>query len=95
MTTRSWVQAPRPLPQGVARAWVALEGGSAVAGVFEVIVGGAFMLSYHVLGELKPRIQQYNTFEQAQEAANKALVACKVIPRAFTPGLGGGIQGHA
>lgn len=90
---RKWVEAPKPLPNGVARAWMALEGGSAVAGVFEVIIGGQFMLSYHVLGEQRPRVQKYNSFEDAKAAAVKALEGCKVIPRAFTGSLV--ISGHA
>lgn len=88
---RTWIEVPRPLPQGVARGWMALEGGSAVAGVFEVIAGGAFMLTYHVLGEMKPRVDRHNTFEQAREAANKVLSTSKVIPRAMPMG----IKGHA
>jgi hypothetical protein len=78
---RVWVQAPGPLPQGVGRAWLAVENGMAVAGIFEVIGQTQFMLSYHVLGEGKPRVEKHYSFEQAQERATKVLSGSKCIPR--------------
>lgn len=83
MIERRWVEAPKPIPQGVARAWVAAEGGVALAGIFEVITGGKFMLSYHVLGEQKPRVEEWYSFDAAKDRASAVLSGCKVIPRAI------------
>lgn len=82
MVERIWVEAPRPLPDGVARAWMAVDGGVAVAGVFELF-GGMFHLAYHRLGDAFPTILRFNTFEQAQSEANARLSNVKVIPRAM------------
>jgi hypothetical protein len=78
---RKWMPVPKPLPQGVARGWMALEHGYAVAAIFEVMAGGVFMLSYHVYGEAKPRIERFPSFDLAQSHANRELSRCKVIPR--------------
>jgi hypothetical protein len=84
VANRRWLEIPiKDVPQGVARGWMAIEQGSAVCGIFEVIAGGTFMLSYHVLGEQKPRVERFPSFGMAQEHANKALTDCKVIPRAL------------
>lgn len=98
--TRTWVQIDRAhLPPGgmCVQGWMALEGGSAVASIFEVVAeqakaGQRFMLCYHVLGELRPRVERFGEFTAAQERANKTLSNCKVIPRA-APGMVGK-RGH-
>lgn len=85
--TRTWIQVGLPsLPPGTTQGWMALEGGSGVAAIFEAIaprVGTEkFMLCYHVMGEQRPRIERFSTFEFAQQRANKTLSEVKVIPRA-------------
>jgi hypothetical protein len=83
-----WIEVPKPLPPGVMRGWMAVEQGVAVAAIFQVLGGlETFMLSYHVLGEAKPRVERFPSFDFAQEHANRRLSDCKVIPRALPPGM--------
>lgn len=98
--TRQWVQVQTAfLPPGgmCVQGWMALDRGSAVASIFEVVAakaqaGQRFMLCYHVLGELRPRVERFASFESAQEHANKTLSNCKVVPRT-APGMVGK-RGH-
>ena len=81
MIMRHWTEAPRPWPPGVARAWVARDGGRAACGIFELVAGGVFMLTYHVAGERAPRVEQFDGFQPAQERANRVLSESAPIPR--------------
>lgn len=85
--TRTWIQVgAASLPPGTTQGWMAMEGGSGVAAIFEAITARIgterFMLCYHVMGEMRPRIERFSTFEFAQQRANKTLSEVKVIPRA-------------
>ena len=92
--SRSWIEVAKPhLPQMVVRGWMAVDQGVAVASIFQAItpahVSDPFILCYHVFGERTPRLERFNSFDQAQGHANKVLSGVKVIPRTL-PGMGGG-----
>jgi len=65
---RQWVEQPGPFPQGVARAWFAIEGKAAWCGIFQLVNMGNFMLSYHKIGD-PPTTEHFISFDQAQERA--------------------------
>ena len=92
--SRAWVQASKNLlpPVGVARGWIAIEHGVAVAAIFEAIAPlttpGTFMLCYHAFGEQRGRVERFNSFDAAQQQANRILSEVKVVPRTL-PGMAG------
>lgn len=93
---RAWIEVNiGHLPPGVQRGWMAVESGVAVASIFEAIaplhISDKMILCYHPFGEQRPRLERFNSFDQAQQHANKVLSECKVIPRTL-PGMGGGAQ---
>lgn len=79
-----WVLIAGSLPPGVARAWQAVVDGNAVAGIFEVVEGGTFMLTYHVAGDRKATVERFGSFMLAQERANLVLSTRMVVGRAIS-----------
>lgn len=79
--TGGWVLITGDLPHGVARAWQAVIDSNALAGIFEVMEGGTFMLTYHVAGDPKATVERFGTFAQAQERAGLVLSTRMVVGR--------------
>ena len=77
----SWVRAKDALPNGVVSAWHARQGGRSLCAVFHLADGGTFMLAYQKIGEAKPTVERFETFDGAQEKANTVLSTCLLRPR--------------
>lgn len=78
---RQWINAPPPMPGGVARAWFAEEGRKVWCGVFELMAGGTFMLTYLQYGDRKPITEQFPTFLMAQQRAIELMDSGTLTPR--------------
>ena len=78
---RRWIEQPGPLPNGVARAWFAVEQEIAWCGIFQLTSMGHFILAYHKAGEPNAITEKLVSFDQAQERAIVVLNQGGLIPR--------------
>ncbi|GGD43436.1 hypothetical protein [Aureimonas glaciei] len=79
VSRRGWVLITGAIPAGCARAWQAIVDGNSVAGIFKIVAGGTFMLSYQAAGDGKPTVEGFATFDKAQERANLVLSTRMVV----------------
>ncbi len=52
-----------------------------LCGVFQLADGGKFMLAYHRIGDARPTVERFDSFDAAQARANHVLNATMLIPK--------------